>query len=177
MDLDPEARRVLSLAQEARTPSDDDKARVEKRLALALGAAAIAAPTAVAAKSVAGAGLAKGAGGLLTLKWWLGGVAVLAVAAGGYVAMSQRPASPRPRAPAQVVAARPSAPAATPLPSAQPGAQAVQVDEPAPARAEQAAPRAPQAPRRAQAAQDPLAAELTLLPPSCGSGSRSTARR
>jgi hypothetical protein len=158
MDLDPEARRVLELARAARTPSIEDRDRVEKRLALALSMAAVAAPaTAVAAKTIAGSGLAKGATGFAAIKWLMGGGALLAAAVGGYVSLA-RPVAPHAAKPAKV-AQHVEAPAVEPeLPVAEPALAAAEEApseaSPVPARAER---------KRARAKRDPLAAELTLL--------------
>ena len=50
MDLDPEARRVLELAREARTPSIEDKERVARRLAAGSGCRSIAGAAGAAAQ-------------------------------------------------------------------------------------------------------------------------------
>jgi hypothetical protein len=71
-DMNPQARRVLDLAREARTPGEADKRRVRKAIALGLGAA-----TAGAASSVAASGVVKGAGVLAGLR----GVAALVLVA------------------------------------------------------------------------------------------------
>jgi hypothetical protein len=60
-DLDPEARRVLELARAARTPGVEDKARVARRLAGTVGAAAVATLPASAAASAAATQSATGA--------------------------------------------------------------------------------------------------------------------
>jgi hypothetical protein len=111
MELDPEARRILSLVQDARTPDAADKARVEQRLAIALGAAAavgasssIASPA--AATSASGAAT-KAAGSAAALKWTIGGCALIAAAVATYVA------SP---------GGGPTRAAPRPVPSAAPGA-------------------------------------------------------
>jgi hypothetical protein len=172
MDLDPEARRLLSLVQAARTPSDEDKARVEKQLALALGTAALAAPTAAAAKAVTGTGALKASSGLLTLKWFVGGSALLAAAVGGYVALSEpapvatsRGDRPHAAVPAQdlEVAASPAPAAPVVTPALEPPATVV----PAAASDEtDAAPAGSPARKKRKIApqeSDRLAAELTLL--------------
>ncbi len=64
-DLDPEARRVLELAREARTPSDEDKQRVSRRIAAGLGLSVVAGAAGVAAQGAstsASAGAATSAG-------------------------------------------------------------------------------------------------------------------
>jgi hypothetical protein len=93
--IDPESRRVLDLARAARTPSEANKAAVERRLATALGvwAGASAATAAAASSSTLGASKL-GASKLAAagaLKWWLGGVALLCAGA-TYVALSAAPA-------------------------------------------------------------------------------------
>jgi hypothetical protein len=76
-DMNPEARRVVDLAREARTPGEADKRRVRQAIALGLGAA-----TAGAASSVAASAVAKG--GAAGLFAGLRGVAmVVAVATAG----------------------------------------------------------------------------------------------
>jgi hypothetical protein len=72
-DLDREARHILELARRARTPTADDKARLERRLAGALlfGATSAHAGNAATSKVVAGA---------FSAKW--GAIALLAVAGG-----------------------------------------------------------------------------------------------
>jgi hypothetical protein len=82
-ELDPEARRVLAHVRAARTPSEVDQARVAQRLSVALGAAALAAPSAAVA---APAKLVKPT--LFALKWWLSGGVLLVAALGGYAASS-----------------------------------------------------------------------------------------
>ena len=160
-DLDPEARRVLSLAQEARTPSAEDKARVEKRLLLALGAAAVAAPTAVAAKSAVGAGALKGGSGLVALKWWLLGSAFMVVAAvGGYAALSPS------EAPTKIVRSSPSTraqPVPSPALAPQPEPELEQAPAEATVPAGESEPRLPKPRKPARASGDPLATELALL--------------
>jgi hypothetical protein len=71
MELDRDARRILELTRQARTPSAEDKARIGRRLAgaLALGATSAHAGSATTGKVVAGA---------LSAKW--GVLAVLVVA-------------------------------------------------------------------------------------------------
>ncbi|HEX6240179.1 MAG TPA: hypothetical protein VFZ61_04780 [Polyangiales bacterium] len=91
MDLKPDARRVLKLAKAARTPSADDKARVERSLAAALGTgAALTAGTALghsvaAAKPVAGSGL---------YAWMAGALLVGAVITGYFMQASEPRARP-----------------------------------------------------------------------------------
>jgi hypothetical protein len=105
-DLDPEARRLLGLVREARTPTDRDKARMDGLLAssVVLGTAS----TAHAATSTA----AKSAGTAIGLKW-AAGVAVLSVVgAAGYLGFraSQASVERPPDATTMVVTDRPVAP-------------------------------------------------------------------
>ncbi|HVW26715.1 MAG TPA: hypothetical protein VHC69_15210 [Polyangiaceae bacterium] len=117
-ELDRDARRLLSLAREARTPSNDDKARVGRRLAgaLLLGATSAHAGSAGSTKVVAGA---------LSAKW--GAIALLVVAGGaGYAGLRASHATTAPprntAPPAQTaVAAAPIAEAA-PISAVEPGA-------------------------------------------------------
>lgn len=87
---DPEARRMLELARQARTPSDADKAAVERRLVAVLGAglgASAATTSATATAQAAGAKAALGTlgkGALLSKLAWPAGLAGVVIA--GYVA-------------------------------------------------------------------------------------------
>lgn len=161
MDLDPEARRILSLAREARTPSPEDKARVERRLAMSIGAGVLA--TTATATTVAAGQAAQGVlvGKVVTLgalKWWLGGSAVLIAALGGAAVVAtptpkeNRPAEERVVAVAEEAREDPEAPAP----------ETGEVTEPA--QAEPAAERAV-APKRkpSRARGDSLQKELALL--------------
>jgi hypothetical protein len=160
-ELDPEARRVLGLAHEARTPSAEDKARVEQRLALALGAAALAAPGAAAAKSALG-GAAK-AGGFAALKWLGFGSAVLALAVGGYVAFAPRAPVPAPR-PQPAAPAQAAAPVQMPPPVEAPQLEAAPSEPALPAPEAKPEPLTRSKSRKAaRGPEDPLAAEVTLL--------------
>jgi hypothetical protein len=101
-DLHPDAQRVLDLAHEERTPSAADKSRIEARLALSLGAAALASG---AVASTAGSAAAQGALSNLgakpaaaALKLWLAGSALIAVVTAGYV-MTRAPSEDKPVAP------------------------------------------------------------------------------
>ena len=62
MDLDPEARRILDLARAARTPSEQDKARFERRLATGLGLSIAASASVAAAEATKGLGVSKASG-------------------------------------------------------------------------------------------------------------------
>jgi hypothetical protein len=92
--LDPEARRVLELASAARTPSAQDKARVARRVAAAVGAGASAAvPLNVAhAAKISSAGKWALVAGVS--KAWIGAAALLATALSGYVVWSNAAATP-----------------------------------------------------------------------------------
>jgi hypothetical protein len=84
-DLDPEARRVLELARAARTPGVEDKARVARRLAGAIGAAAVATLPASAAGSAAATQSATG--GTAAAQAATGGTAAAQAAAVGKAAI------------------------------------------------------------------------------------------
>jgi hypothetical protein len=99
MELDAESRRILELARGARTPSEEDKARVEHRVAMALGLSAAAASLAPVAHAASGAGAAKAATGVVALKWWLGGSALLVAAAASYLSLSSHAPQTVQRAP------------------------------------------------------------------------------
>jgi hypothetical protein len=119
MELDPEARRILSLVDAERTPSADDKARVEQNLARALGASAgllVSATASSASAAPPSLAAAKAAGSALALKWTLGGLAVLAGIA-GYAAFLARPTEPAAKSPAPMAHAPTPAPALTPTPT------------------------------------------------------------
>jgi len=143
MDLDRDARRILDLATDARAPSAEDKARVDKKLAAVLGASALATVTATTAATThaatAGSSSASVASGA-ALKWWIG-TTVVAASLAGYVALSapeaapvKTPAAPSIAAPAQPTETAPTLPAALPVapePTAQPAAAAVPAHRPA----------------------------------------------
>ena len=114
MELDAEARDLLLLARDARTPSAEDKARIERRLALALGASAAAAVSASAAPAAASTSLAAKAGSAALLKWTLLSCAVITAGAAGYVLLSPAPV---PQHAAAAVKARTAVPAAEPIPA------------------------------------------------------------
>lgn len=119
MDLDPEARRILELTREARTPSARDRARVDRLLgaALALGSATAHAASGGAATKVVGTAAA--------IKWT--GIALLAIGSAGYVGWR---VSHRAPPPSQVVAV---APAAAPPEAPAPIGAGVAAGEPDPA--------------------------------------------
>jgi len=160
MDLDADCRRILSLARDARTPTLQDKARIERRMAVAIGLSAAAVTTAGAASATAASataassGAAKAAGSALALKWALGGCALLAAAVASYAALSSsEPAPPR---------AHVARPAVIPVPS--PSADAVPHGLPAPALAPAPARAHAHAHTRARAAAGgALSTELVLL--------------
>jgi hypothetical protein len=157
MDLDPEARRILSLARAARTPTSEDKKRVERRMALGAGVVAGTVTTLAAGQAAANGTLGKVAA-LGALKWWLGGSAVV-VAVASYAAVELAPRPPREP---HVQRARVVAPAVVeapevvePVPVAAPVAEvAHEPSEPAPAR---------QPRRRRVERSDALATEVELL--------------
>jgi hypothetical protein len=106
MDLDPEARRVLELARDARTPSEVDKERVARRLAAGLGLSVAAGAAGAAAAQ--GAGAVKSAGAAVALKWWIAGGAIVAATLGGYAALSGGPRDDAGREPARATTHAPS---------------------------------------------------------------------
>lgn len=150
-ELDPEARRLLELTREARTPSVRDKVRMDRRIgaALALGSATSHAASGGAATKVVGAAAA--------IKWT--GIALLAIGGAGYVGWraSRPPASPSPTAVVAATAAADPAPAPV---TAEPAAPAE--TEPS---EDPGAPRASAAPRasRQKASEETLSEELDLL--------------
>ena len=92
--IDPESNRILELARSARTPSEADKAAVERKLAAALGIWAGAGTATAAAASSGQVGTGKLAAGA-ALKWWLSGAtALIGAGAVGYVALSSPAAEP-----------------------------------------------------------------------------------
>jgi hypothetical protein len=101
MDLDPEARRLLALTREARTPSARDKARVDRLLgaAFALGSAT--------AHAASGSAATKVVGTVAAIKWT--GIALLAIGGAGYVGWRATHRAPPP-APMAVVAPAVTAP-------------------------------------------------------------------
>jgi hypothetical protein len=79
----------LSLARAARSPTSEDKKRVERRLALGAGVVAGTVTTLAAGQAAANGTLGKVAA-LGALKWWLGGSAVI-VAVASYAAVDLTP--------------------------------------------------------------------------------------
>lgn len=153
-DMNPEARSLIGLARQARTPTAEDKARV--RAAIGLGVAAAAVPTGIAVATAKAGGMAGLVGGFRAV---LSAALVASVSVGGgvYYWRTMRPAVPRPvevRAP--LATDRPAAAFVTPEP-------ALSTPLPGPA-----APSAVGRPAEARLAPssappDPLLAEVTLL--------------
>jgi hypothetical protein len=156
--MNPEARRIIQLARQARTPTVADKRRVRAAVALGVAAAAVAVPASAAAGASAKAAGAAGAFGVFTgLRGIVSVVAIAStsVGAGAYFwehAHAARPSegpAPVSLAPLPPVAPQPvpvSAPAVvTPAPVAT-------AEHPSEARG-----------RARVSPLDPLAAELTLL--------------
>jgi hypothetical protein len=154
MDLDPEARRILELTRDARTPSVRDKARVDRLLgaALALGSATSHAASGGAATKVVGTATA--------IKW--AGIALLAIGGTGYVGwrVSHRAPPPSP-----VVAVEPAAAASEAPAPIGTGVAAAEPAAPAESREESGSLRAGTTPRssRAKASEGTLPEELDLL--------------
>lgn len=113
-ELNSDARQLVDLAREARTPGDQDKLRIAERLAIPLAAGVIAGSAASAAKA-AGAGASKAAGaGLFSGTGLLGSAgakiaAVIAVATVGTAVvvgnLGTQPTAPPPPAPVVAVPA------------------------------------------------------------------------
>jgi hypothetical protein len=120
MELDPFAQRLLEITREARTPSEGDKQRVERALAVSLGLATATAAGSASAAAVSGASAAPAASGSATgvaaLKW-LGVVAVAASAlTAGYFAFAPAdPAPILPKTPVQKTAPRAVEPPPAPV--------------------------------------------------------------
>ncbi|HWP06643.1 MAG TPA: hypothetical protein VNN72_12910 [Polyangiaceae bacterium] len=156
MELDPEARRLLDLTREARTPNAEDKRRVERSLSRSLGLAAFSVAT-----GAASAATAKSAPAALVLKWTLG-LAVPALVVASAATYFHGRSSERGTAP---VVERPvaDAPMVAPAPPAEaPPKAAAGTAELAPAPAEPpAAPRTAPAPQAKKS--ETLEAELDLL--------------
>jgi len=169
--IDPESRRVLELARAARTPSQANKAAVERRLATALGvwAGAGAATAAAASGGNVGAGKLAVAGGL---KWWLGSVALLGAGA-TYVALSVMPARPdagvaQKRVPAAAIASsQPASVTVSAQAAGETAALGVAVEQPDPRQARSARPALSRVLARSErtraAARTAQASELDLL--------------
>ena len=137
MDLDRDARRILDLANDAREPGADDKARVEKKLGMLLGAGVVASasPAATHAASTS-AGTASGAAkltGASALKWWISSALFATALTGGYLALSNHAAPATPAAPAKAPLIVAPAPVPAPAPPLTEPAPAIQEAQPEPA--------------------------------------------
>jgi hypothetical protein len=88
-ELDEAARRDLTLATAARTPSEEDKARVARRLVAAVGASAALGTANSAAHAASGLATSKWAAGLTATKVLIGVGALLATALTGYALLSR----------------------------------------------------------------------------------------
>jgi hypothetical protein len=82
--LDPEARRIVSLARAARTPSTADKQRVRRRIALAGAATAGAGAGADVAHAAQATGVVKAVGVLGSVKLYVVGAVIILVGAASY---------------------------------------------------------------------------------------------
>jgi hypothetical protein len=151
MELDREARRLLEITREARTPSARDKARVDRLLgaALALGSAT--------AHAASGGAATKMVGTAAAIKWT--GIALLAIGGAGYVGW-RATHHVTPPTPAAAVAPDTAAPEA-PAPGL-PGGAAAESEAAAPPQTEPREERAPRAPR-AKVSETTLPEELDLL--------------
>jgi len=149
--MNPEARRVVQLTRQARTPSAEDKRRVRAAIGVGVAAATVATSTATAAsvKAASALGVLTGLRGVVTV------IALVSASAGAGVYWHARASRAHPTATA-AVSAPPQIPRVAPDPTAgaEPPSSAPQLGEP---RSGDARPRAAAAP------QDPLSAELTLL--------------
>lgn len=138
-DLNLDARRLVDLARQARTPGEGDKSRIAQRLAVPLAAAGA---TAAFAKTAAGGQIASGAGAKVAGGTLLGSVgakiaAVITVGAVGTAVVVSNLSTPAPT----VEPPAPAQPAVVEVPAAPPEAsQPVPAPEPA---AEEPAPEAP----------------------------------
>jgi predicted lipid-binding transport protein (Tim44 family) len=143
-ELNPDTRRLVDLAREARTPDEDDKLRVARRLAVPLAASA-ALGTAVG-----------GAKASTTLLGSLGAkiAAVVALGAVGTAVVGSQPGSEQP------------SPAAAPSATSQKAPPAPEAVEPAP--------RAPEAPAVTDPPSEPRAAPKPNAAPSGVHGSKPT---
>jgi RNA polymerase sigma-70 factor (ECF subfamily) len=163
MALDPEARRILDLARAARTPSEDDRARLQRRLTTAIGVSIASGASIAAAEAGKSIGVGKATGSLVALKFWVGGGALVAVAAVSYLSLGPATRTPRATGPATALAARAVSAPSTSV--TEPPVMATQAGEQAPAENARAPERAARHPERHQkpAALAPLASELELL--------------
>jgi hypothetical protein len=158
--MNPEARRIIQLARQARTPSAEDRRRVRAAVAIGVAAAAVTVPAVAAGGGAGFSAKIAGAMGVFTgIRGIVAGVVIAStsVGAGAYL---WKHASAARVVEAPVVSSAPpvAAPVALPPPVSIPEPAAAPVVTPdvrdvhadAPGRARVAAP-------------DPLAAELTLL--------------
>lgn len=156
-DLHPDALRVLELAHEERTPSAGDKARIEGKLALAVGAAALASG---AVTSTASSAAAQGALSSLAAKpaaaamklWLAASAAVLTVVTASYV-LTRAPDDAKVERAERVMAQRPAVVPQLPQPEPILEPQAV----------EPVAPLPPARAHRPKRGKQTLATELELL--------------
>jgi hypothetical protein len=95
-ELDRDARRILELTRRSRTPTADDKARLERRLAAALVLGTTSA-------HAGGAATSKVVAGTLSVKW--GAIALVAVVAAAYAGLRATHGGAAPSASAAHVAA------------------------------------------------------------------------
>lgn len=154
-ELNPDARRLVDLARQARTPGESDKLRIAERLAVPLATGAALGSAVGLAKAATGAEVAS-AGGWLSSLGAKVTAAVAVTAVGGAVVVSQLAApapeaqpQPTPVAPAPQQVTLPAARAPEPIPAApepavsepivQPKASAAPSVQPAPELAQEAA--------------------------------------
>lgn len=165
-ELNSDARQLVDLAREARTPGDQDKLRIAERLAIPLAAGVIAGSAASAAKAAGAAEIASAGAGKAASTSLLGSVgakiaAVVAVATvGTAVVVSNLSTQPVTPPPAPAVETR-TAPAPLPAP-AEPAAQE-EPAEPAPVIDEPKAPPASPAIVHSTTPAHELAQEAALL--------------
>jgi hypothetical protein len=125
-ELPSNARAMLELARDGHDPPDDSaRARVRRRVALALAAPAVAGALGggkSATSAGAAAGGARGIGGSwLGVKGWVAAALVVAGVGGATIIASNRSSDPRPAAPAADARAQaPAAEVAQPAPDPQP---------------------------------------------------------
>ena len=82
--LDPEARRIVSLARAARTPSTTDKQRVRRRIALAAAGSIAAGAGVDVAHATQGAAAVKAVGFAGSVKLYVVGAVIVLAGAAGY---------------------------------------------------------------------------------------------
>lgn len=98
-ELDREARRLLELTREARTPSAEDKLRVEQLLSQSLRVALLSGAAGAGTAAVARPGLAA-----LAAKWTVIVAVPALIVAGASTLQHREPAAPPPEPPAKSVA-------------------------------------------------------------------------